>query len=338
MSNFTDKKMESEDFSKEVENFSKFIEDDSISSKENIKYKNIKIHPNDSRQLLIFGSSAKIKMNILNKFNIYPDILISPDIDESRLQKEKPIHMAKRLALHKSIKVLHKFLSQRIDCKEYDEIFILSLDSVVSVGTRVLEKSNNVDELIKNLNLLSGRAHRVYTAFSLLKFKIPEVYSLKNELSINVKIDIEDEPNVFDITNELKGGEIPIQEKQAAIPVHGYDIDLESILEKLISLNKIKPRFQLSKLNDLIRLLKKDIKVVVKHSLTRVEFKRLTKNEIDRYVAVYQNNIDAASAVYQSEDYGLRFIKSINGSLSGLQGLPLYEVINSLESLGFIFE
>ena len=46
--------------------------------------------------------------------------------------------------------------------------FILSADTVVAVGRRILPKANLVDEASQCLRLLSGRNHRVYTAICIV--------------------------------------------------------------------------------------------------------------------------------------------------------------------------
>jgi septum formation protein len=42
-----------------------------------------------------------------------------------------------------------------------------------------------------------------------------------------------------------------------------------------------------------------------------------------------------ASGAIAIEEYGMQFLKSINGSYSGLVGLPMYELRQALEKLGF---
>ena len=46
--------------------------------------------------------------------------------------------------------------------------FILSADTVVAVGRRILPKAELLDEAAQCLRLLSGRNHRVYTAICLV--------------------------------------------------------------------------------------------------------------------------------------------------------------------------
>src|SRR5690606_25322391 len=49
-----------------------------------------------------------------------------------------------------------------------DNAIVLSADTVVSVGRRILPKAETMEEASECLRLLSGRSHRVYTGVSLL--------------------------------------------------------------------------------------------------------------------------------------------------------------------------
>ncbi len=263
------------------------------------------------KQTLVFGSSSNAKLNIIKKFKIFPDIIINPDIDESRIKHETPMNLSKRLALQKGIitlkKVIEQFHAQQNKGIEnissdnkfnnnthnlLSDIFILSFDSVVSVGTRVLEKSSTKEIMKDNLELLSGKSHRVLSGFNIMKVELKNLDKLLDLCC-----------NLFNEFETIK------------------------ILE---------PKLGLTKLNSIINNLKyihQGIKIINKCIVTQVKFKRLDEKEIERYISI--NEASFHYSVYQSENYGMRFIKSINGSTSGLQGLPLCEVINSLESIGY---
>lgn len=106
----------------------------------------------------ILASSSKFRLNLLKQIGITPDGILSPDIDESCLKNENPRVYSERMAIEKAQKVFE-------NKKDY---LILSADTVISLGTRVLHKPNNIDEARKHLNLLSGRQHRCYTAICLI--------------------------------------------------------------------------------------------------------------------------------------------------------------------------
>ncbi len=66
---------------------------------------------------------------------------------------------------------------------------------------------------------------------------------------------------------------------------------------------------------------------------TVVTFKRLTKAEIDHYLASQEWQGKAGG--YAIQGLAERFVKQVNGSYSNVVGLPLYEVVNLLEGNGY---
>ncbi|MGB3626472.1 MAG: nucleoside triphosphate pyrophosphatase [Henriciella sp.] len=74
---------------------------------------------------------------------------------------------------------------------------------------------------------------------------------------------------------------------------------------------------------------RKSVRVV----LSRVVFKRLTDDEIEHYVASGDGVGKAGGYAIQGE--AAAFIKQINGSYTGIVGLPLYEAVSMLEGLGW---
>lgn len=70
-----------------------------------------------------------------------------------------PGHHAARLAREKCECVLRR--------PEAEGSFLLAADTVVAAGRRILPKAEDTDQARQCLELLSGRAHRVYTAIAL---------------------------------------------------------------------------------------------------------------------------------------------------------------------------
>jgi septum formation protein len=68
-------------------------------------------------------------------------------------------------------------------------------------------------------------------------------------------------------------------------------------------------------------------------SETRLQFKRLTKGEIDAFIASGEWR-DAAGG-YKIHQRAGAFCLSLSGSFTGVVGLPLYETLALLEGLGF---
>ena len=53
-------------------------------------------------------------------------------------------------------------------CKQKPNENILSADTVIVVGQKIIQKSNSPEEQTKVMNLLSGRTHRVITSVCLI--------------------------------------------------------------------------------------------------------------------------------------------------------------------------
>ena len=75
----------------------------------------------------------------------------------------------------------------------------------------------------------------------------------------------------------------------------------------------------------------KEIDIVV--SSSRVAFRALTDDEIERYVATGEP-FDKAGA-YAIQGRGAAFVSHLEGSYSGVMGLPLFETAELLAKIGF---
>jgi len=80
---------------------------------------------------------------------------VDPDIDESLLPHESPIHYVARLAAEKA------------QVYEAGDRAVIGADTTVAVGSTVLGKPDNLESAKDSLRRLSGRAHQVHTALSL---------------------------------------------------------------------------------------------------------------------------------------------------------------------------
>jgi len=68
--------------------------------------------------------------------------------------------------------------------------------------------------------------------------------------------------------------------------------------------------------------------------VTRVSFKRLTRAEIDSYVACREGEGKAGG--YAVQGRAEAFVRQLNGSYSNVVGLPLLETVNLLAAGGFV--
>ena len=116
------------------------------------------------RPQLILASASPRRLALLNQVGISPDSLIPADIDERPEKGELPRVLARRLARTKA-DVVYRAHMRSQDAKP---ALILSADTVVCVGRRILPKPETLAEAEGCLRLLSGRSHRVYTAVCLI--------------------------------------------------------------------------------------------------------------------------------------------------------------------------
>lgn len=99
---------------------------------------------------LVLASASPRRLALLQQIGIEPASLLPAEIDETPRKAEPP----RELALHLQDTTTPTWL--------------LSADTVVAVGRRVLPKAEIPDEAADCLRLLSGRQHRVYTAVCVL--------------------------------------------------------------------------------------------------------------------------------------------------------------------------
>lgn len=100
---------------------------------------------------LILASASPRRLELLRQIGIEPSAVEPADIDETPKPRELPAAHAARLAREKGAIVAPRFPGD----------IILSADTVVAVGRRILGKAKDAEEERKFLALLSGRRHRV---------------------------------------------------------------------------------------------------------------------------------------------------------------------------------
>ena len=103
---------------------------------------------------LILASASPRRLDLLRQIAIEPALVEHPDVDEAPLRRELPAKTAVRLAHAKAQAIAPRFPAD----------FVLSADTVVACGRRLLGKAETEDDVRGFLTLLSGRRHRVYTA------------------------------------------------------------------------------------------------------------------------------------------------------------------------------
>jgi septum formation protein len=113
---------------------------------------------------LVLASASPRRLALLQQIGLEPYALLPTDLDETPHKGELPRSLALRLAEEKAAAAA-KIAAAR---PEFAGAYIISADTVVSVGRRILPKCEIVDEAAQCLGLLSGRAHRVHTAVCLI--------------------------------------------------------------------------------------------------------------------------------------------------------------------------
>jgi nucleoside triphosphate pyrophosphatase len=111
----------------------------------------------NDRPKLVLASASPRRRDLLAQIGVVPDIIAPADIDEKPLPGEAPRVYAERMATEKAVAM----------AAIHTNDFVLAADTVVACGRRILPKAESVETARQCLDLLSGRAHRVYTGLSL---------------------------------------------------------------------------------------------------------------------------------------------------------------------------
>ena len=113
---------------------------------------------------LVLASASPRRLALLQQIGIEPDALLPAEVDETPRKAEPPRELARRLA---RTKLATAEAALHLDDKS-TPTWLISADTVVAVGRRVLPKAELPDEAADCLRLLSGRQHRVFTAVCVL--------------------------------------------------------------------------------------------------------------------------------------------------------------------------
>jgi septum formation protein len=102
---------------------------------------------------LILGSGSPRRRALLAQIGVEADDIRPPDIDEDPRPNELPRPYCVRLAREKALAI-----------PASDDEIVLSADTTVALGRRILGKPADAAEAAEFLYALSGRRHRVVTA------------------------------------------------------------------------------------------------------------------------------------------------------------------------------
>ncbi|MFU8883189.1 MAG: Maf family protein [Rhodobacterales bacterium] len=107
---------------------------------------------------LILGSGSPRRRELLAQIGVVADDIRAPDIDETPRKAELPRPYCVRMAAEKA----------RAVTAGADDI-VLSADTTVALGRRILGKAGSPGQAAEFLLALSGRRHRVITAVAVRK-------------------------------------------------------------------------------------------------------------------------------------------------------------------------
>ena len=196
----------------------------------------------DARAKLVLASGSPRRLALLEQVGITPDLLSPSAVDETPKLTEMPRSLVKRLARAKAQKAAESHQVAELERSPY----ILSADTVVAIGRRIMGKPETIEEAAIYLKKLSGRSHRVFTSICLV----------------------------------TPGG---------------------SYRQKTVE--------------------------------TRVRFKRLTKQDLEGYLASGEWRDKAGG--YAIQGRAEAFVQKLTGSYSNVVGLPLHETIALLQGAGY---
>ncbi len=108
---------------------------------------------------LVLASASPRRLQLLERVGLVPDLLNPADVDETPLKRETPRALSIRLAKAKAERALEMPLVRT----QGTNAFVLTADTVVGLGRRILPKAETEEQARDCLSLLSGRSHWVYS-------------------------------------------------------------------------------------------------------------------------------------------------------------------------------
>ncbi len=108
--------------------------------------------------LLALASASPRRLDLLRQVGLVPDRVEPADIDETSLRDERPRQLALRLAIGKGQAAQARLAGH----------YVLSADTVVAVGRRILPKAETEADVRACLKLISGRKHDVLTGVAVI--------------------------------------------------------------------------------------------------------------------------------------------------------------------------
>lgn len=141
---------------------------------------------------LVLGSASPRRRELLAQLGLVPDAVRAPDIDETPRKGELPRAYVARMAREKAMALE----------AAADEV-ILSADTTVAVGRRILGKPGDAGEAAEFLWALSGRRHHVLTAVAVRRGD--RIWERLVDTEVKVKALSDTEVNAYLASGEWQG-------------------------------------------------------------------------------------------------------------------------------------
>ena len=109
------------------------------------------------RHRLVLASASPRRLDLLSQIDLIPDAVVRPQCDETPLKGELPRSYVQRM-------VQDKMAAVAVD---HPDCYILTCDTIVVSGRRILLKAESRAEAESYLRHLSGRRHQVITGVCL---------------------------------------------------------------------------------------------------------------------------------------------------------------------------
>ena len=141
---------------------------------------------------LILGSGSPRRRELLAQLGVIAHDIRPPDIDETPNAAELPRHYCIRMAREKAVAV-----------QADPEDIVLSADTTVALGRRILGKPETVSEAAEFLLAMSGRRHKVITAVAVRRGDT--IWEKDVVTSVKMKRLSDQELNSYLVSNDWQG-------------------------------------------------------------------------------------------------------------------------------------
>ncbi|HAR41543.1 MAG TPA: septum formation protein Maf [Bdellovibrionales bacterium] len=119
------------------------------------------------KTILVLASSSPRRIDLLRQMGLDPQVL-SPEVDESALPREKPAALVERLARLKAESVISPA------SRKFGSCIIIAADTIVVAPNRrdIFGKPENTSDAARMLRILQGQTHTVLTGYCIIGVKL----------------------------------------------------------------------------------------------------------------------------------------------------------------------